>query len=785
MTIAAAIARSRAGRATPEPPAFVAATALVAVLLSGVVPADAQEPARSGSIHGQVLAAVTRQPLGGAAVAVLDRGLAEVTGDDGRFVLGSVPAGLHRVQIVLVGYEPAILHDVVVRPNRVTPLAMELDEAAGLREAVDVTADYFSAAEEEAVGTVSFSFEEIRRSPGSAGDVSRLLQVLPSVGMATDQRNDLIVRGGSPAENLTVVDNIEIPNINHFPTQGASGGVIGLLNTDLIADVSFSAGGFGAEHGDRLSSVMVVTQREGNRTGIDGEISTSMAGAGLLLEGPLPGGRGSWAMSARRSYLELIAGVVGAIGTGGAVPRYSDVQGMATYDVSPAHRLQVLGLGGFDAIDLSLDDREDSDVVSRARQSVGGLNWRWLWSRNGYAETSIAHTRADHGVRVTEAAGDGTRVLFDNDSREQEVVLRSHWRYRPRPGTALAWGVTARRLFGDFDLFDGPDRTRVDTRDEQLDVRASLAGHKAGAFASVEQSLGTRLTATLGGRIDYFSLNARGAWSPRLGLSYDLDPRTTLTAAAGVYHQTLPAWLLVQHPDNRLLDNQRSDHYVAGVRRRLTPSTLLSVEAYRKDYRELPFDPDDPTALVVDQFADFRTPAPGRLAGGGRARSQGVEGLVRKKLAADVYGLVSYAYSVSRYTDLDGVERNRAFDHRHVGSVIVGYRPKDRFEFSGRWRFAGGRPYSPFDPVLSAQARAGIVRHGRINAERHGAYHRLDLRFDHRRHYRAVTLVSFFSVLNVYNRDNVFHYYWDADDNRPRRSTQWGFLPVGGFELEF
>ena len=128
-------------------------------------------------------------------------------------------------------------------------------------------------------------------------------------------------------------------------------------------------------------------------------------------------------------------------------------------------------------------------------------------------------------------AGNETRVLFDNDSREQEVVLRSNWRYRPRAGTALAWGVTARRLFGDFDLFDAPDRTRVDTHDEQLDVRVSLAGHKAGAFASLEQSVGPRLTATLGGRFDYFSLNARGDWSPRLGLSYDLDPRTTLTAA--------------------------------------------------------------------------------------------------------------------------------------------------------------------------------------------------------------------------------------------------------------
>ena len=318
---------------------------MAALLLSGAVPASAQETERAGSIHGQVLAAVTRQPLAGAAVVVLDRRLAAVTGDDGRFTVAGVPADLHRVQIVSVGYEPAILHDVVVRPNRVTPLAVELDAAAGFREAVDVTADYFTAAEEEAVGTVRFNFEEIRRSPGSAGDVSRLLQVLPGVGMATDQRNDLIVRGGSPAENLTVVDNIEIPNINHFPTQGASGGVIGLLNTDLIADVSFSAGGFGAEHGDRLSSVMVVTQREGNRAELDGEISTSMAGIGLLLEGPLAAGRGSWALSARRSYLELIAGVVGAIGTGGAVPRYSDVQGMATYDLSPAHRLQVLGPG--------------------------------------------------------------------------------------------------------------------------------------------------------------------------------------------------------------------------------------------------------------------------------------------------------------------------------------------------------------------------------------------------------------------------------------------------------
>ena len=186
---------SRGRRAAPT----LGRVRIVAALLAGVFPAQAQEAPRSGSIHGQVVDAATGRPLAAAAVVVLDLGLAAVTVDDGRFTLGGVPAGLHRVQVVLIGYESAILHDVVVRPDRVTPLAVALDEAAPtVREIVEVTADYFSAEEEAAVGAVSFSVEEIRRSPGSAGDVSRMLQVLPGVGMATDQRNDLIVRGGSP-----------------------------------------------------------------------------------------------------------------------------------------------------------------------------------------------------------------------------------------------------------------------------------------------------------------------------------------------------------------------------------------------------------------------------------------------------------------------------------------------------------------------------------------------------------------------------------------------------------
>ena len=407
------------------------------VLGAGVLcSAHAQDAVRAGSVHGSVIDAATQQPLPGAAIVVLDRGLDTVTGDRGRFVVAGVPVGLHRLQVVLAGYEPAILHDVVVRANRITTVAVALDEAVGVREVVEVTPDYFSADEEEAVSTVSFSFEEIRRSPGAAGDVSRMLQMLPSIGIQADQRNDLIVRGGSPVENLTVVDNIEIPSINHFSTQGASGGGIGMLNTDLIADVSFSAGGFSAEHGDRLSSVMVVTQREGNRSEFDAEISASMVGAGVLLEGPLALGRGAWVLSARRSFLDLIAP---AIGTGGVVPQYSNVQGMATLDVGPTHRIRLLGLGGFDA--LHEDDR-DGEVIANTHQYVGGANWRWLWSGDGYAETSLAYTRSAYRVSVTDAPAGGMRgpLLFDNESREetgsaaQPMALSAAHRDRPHVG---------------------------------------------------------------------------------------------------------------------------------------------------------------------------------------------------------------------------------------------------------------------------------------------------------------------------------------------------------------
>jgi TonB-dependent receptor-like protein/carboxypeptidase-like protein len=760
----------------------------LALLLALLSPADARagSAAMEGTLKGVVLDRATQRPLVGANVLVLDRELGSIADAEGRFVIPAVPVGVHRLQVSMIGYDTAVRTDVVVKHRRITSVEVELNErAVGMDETV-VSADYFAGAEEEVVSTVSFSYEEIRRSPGSAGDISRLLQALPAINMATDQRNDLIVRGGSPAENLVIIDNIEVPNLNHFPTQGATGGPIGLLNTDLIDDVNFSAGGFSAAHGDRMSSVMVVDLREGNRDEFDGQLNLDMAGAGFVVEGPLSAGRGSWLASARRSYLELI---VNAIGTG-AVPRYSDVQSKLTYDLTDAHQVSLLQLSGFDTIEFEPEDADEMDDFTdmSTDQHVVGTNWRWLWSDQGYTNTSLAFAYADFSMDVRQ--GDAGQVdpgppIYRNESQERDLTLRSSFHYRLRRGTDLDWGLVGRRIFSSYDIFFKSDTNRVGRTTPEIRVDRDVETTKAGLYASLRQRFGLRLAATAGVRFDYFDFNKEYDLAPRLGLTYEVDERTSLNAAYGIYYQNLALSLLVQHPDNALLENPRADHYVLGLRRRLTASTLLTVEVYLKEYSELPYNPNDSTSSVIDGYAEYGSPTPGRLVGGGKARSYGLEALVQKKLARDVYGSASYSYSVSRYTDLTGRERNRSFDNRHLVSLIAGYRPSDRWEYSLRWSYAGGRPCTPFDSDLSARLGTGVVDIARVNAERHPAYHRLDLRFDHRQHYERFNLVSYFSLLNAYNRKNLFALYWDEDEQTTGRINQWTIMPVGGFELEF
>jgi len=762
------------------------ATAMVisTVCDPGYCRTDSTKAEPSGSISGRSVDALTKAPVIGASVMIVATERGAATDENGRFTIKNVPVGAYNVAVSSVAYAPKTFTDVIVRSGRITFLQMELHQIALEIEGTVVRGSFFEEDPAEPTGSIGFSGEEVRRSPGSAGDVSRIVSILPSIAKVNDQMNSLVVRGGTPTENGFHLDNIEIPNINHYPLAGSSGGPIGLLNVDFVRDVTFSAGAFSAAYGDRLSSVMEIEFREGNRKEFDGQLDLHLAGFGGAFEGPIAGGRGSWMLSVRRSFLDLL---VQAIATGVA-PKYSDYQGKLVYDLSPVHQLTLLGVAGVDEIEFTKEDSEDQGNAVYGwwdgYEYAVGVNWRYLFGRHGYANTSVAVLGTRYKGKWYESANDGD--LVDENSLERSLQLRNVNVYQVGAYDHLEFGLEGKYLFNDYDAWVAAYTNAIGDPLPPLVMDTKVESPKVGLFASYTTRPLSRLTATGGLRFDYFEYNGRSHLSPRLSFTYHLSDRTSLNSATGIYHQNLPAGLLAQRDGNRELKNALAHHYVLGISHLIGQSTKLTIDTYYKSYDHFPMDPAQPQLFVADElvyrgfFGNYED-----LKDNGEARSYGVELTLQKKLVAGIYGLLSGAWFRSEYKGLDNVWRDRVLDNQVVFGVEGGYKPNNRWEYSLRWIFAGGPPYTPLDIELSRLINRSVLDRNRVNEERHQDYHSMNLRVDRRFHWTSSSLILYLSVWNVYNRQNVYSLYWNEIEGREDVIYQWSILPVFGLEFEF
>jgi hypothetical protein len=531
---------------------------------------------------------------------------------------------------------------------------------------------------------------------------------------------------------------------------------------------------------------MDIEFREGNRSEFDGQLDVSMMGFGGVFEGPLPGGDGAWMMSARRSYLDLIVDMVDVGST--IAPRYGDYQGKVTYEISPSHRFSALGIYADDHMHSDSTVAVDNAMVYFGDQDLAigtfGINWRALWG-GGVSNTSISYNTSRFDERFCEATTG--EFLTHNRSSEHTFALRSVNRFQVSGGTSIQFGFEAKQLISDFDNQYAAHTDAVGNPTPETVLATRIDEQKLGAFASISIQPLRRLTATLGLRADHFTLNSHAHISPRLSARYALSDRTSLNAATGIYYQSLPMVLLVQHEGNLQSSDPRSTHFVLGVGHMLTDFTKLNLELYHKEYSNAPIDPGQPALFLVDELFyryGFYTQH-GVLADNGRAQSTGVEVTLQKRLARDVYGLLSASYSRSRYQGIEPVWRDRVVDNRLIVGVEGGYKPSNNWEFSARWIFAGGVPYTPFDLVRSAELNRAVLDPGRINEERLASYHSLNVRFDRRVHFSGSNLILYLSVWNAYNRKNVASYYWNEIEGEPDLIYQWSALPIFGLEFEF
>ena len=752
------------------------------------------------TLTGRVVDAVTQEPLPGANIAVFGADDALIAGAatelDGSYTLDGVAPGTYRVRASFVGYEAQIRTDVVIQGSRPTFLLFELQQAVVEGDEVVVRAGFFDDAPDAPVSVAALGPEEIRRTPGGLNDVSRSLLALPGVASGVDNRNDLLVRGGGPSENAYVVDGIEVPQINHFATQGATGGAVGLLNVDFIREATFYTGGFPVRYGDAASSVLLIENRPGSPETLAGDFTVGASESALSLDGS-SGPDFNWTFSARRSYLQLLFQLLDLP----IRPAYWDFQSRVEYTPTGQDRFVYFGLWAVDDFDIVQpgpdDDFENREIAARVadndqRSYTQGVSWRRLVP-GGFFTTAISRSYQEFRFADRDEAG---APLLANNAREAAWRLRTDGDLRLRRGLTLGLGGGASRETIASTFFQRA--TPATPFDEDVQFGTDLRLWKGFGYAQLTaRAAGGRLALTGGLRADATDfLDQSVVLSPRTSASFDLTEQLQVSAALGRFTQAPELISLAVQEDgafvNRGLRWIDVTQIVGGLAVTPEPSLRVALEGYYKGYDDYPVSASDPRVSLANLGGDFGIVGAEPLTPEGEGRAYGLELSAQKKLTTRWYGVGAYTLGWSEFTGADGLYRPSAWDVRHTLSLTGGVR-LGGWEVGSRLTVQSGRPFTPFDLEASAVeyalSRRGVPDLDRIGAERTPVYARWDLRLDRRFALgRRFNGVVYLDVQNVFDRENVFALEYTEDPAEPdflREQTNVGRLPTIGFSLEF
>ncbi len=730
-------------------------TALTIVL--NIVLTFAQDP--TGELKGYVYDE-TGFPLLGAQVILDGTSKGAAADIDGLFLIENIEPGTYNVTASYLGYETKTEFNVIIKSIGNQPLTFKLKEAENSLGEVVITNSQVSRPKETPVSFQKLSAVEIATYPGGNNDVVRVAQSLPGISPSVGGfRNDLIIRGGAPNETVYYLDGVEIPNINHFSTQGSAGGPVGLLNVSFIEDVNLSSSSFGSQYDNPLSGVLQFDQRFGNRSDFTGNVRVSASETALTLEGPLFKGNGeesntSYIISARRSYLQFLFEVIGLP----IRPNYWDYQYKITHKIGDFDELNLIGVGSID--DFSLEAPDDFDEIQQAtleqtpfieqQTNTVGLSWKHRFEDgSGFFRTVLSNNRLRNTFTRFEDNQNQENPFFINDAVESETKLRFEYN-KFLDGWRIKTGFNTQLSDYENDTFD--QRNNL-TYNSQIDF------FKYGAFANITKSFFKgKLDLSAGFRVDadtFTDTNLFDTFSPRVSASYEFIDSWKLNASVGRYYKITPYTILGFRDQSGTLVNQnsdytRSDHYVLGVSKELSKASSISVEAFYKDYDDYPVSLRDQVSLA-NKGAGFEVLGNEPVATVGRGRTYGAELLFQQKLTNNFYGIFSYTYFFSEFSGLDSDRfLPSVWDSRHLISFTGGYKLKRNWELSSRWRFAGETPFVPVDVQASTPIYPDLILdYDRLGQENLNVFSQLDIRIDKKWNFNKLALNLFFEVQNV------------------------------------
>ncbi len=726
--------------------------------------------AQTGIIKGTINNSINNEPVGFASVLVIDTDSGTTSDFDGNYEITGLEPGLYSIRASYVGFDDVTEYEIQVFNNKPAVVDIKMTEAAQNLEEVVVKASPFKKTEESPVSLRTIGVAEIQRNPGGGRDISLVVQQLPGVTSSASFRNDLIIRGGSPNENRFYLDEVEVPNINHFATQGASGGPVGLINVNFIREVDFYSGAFPANRGNALSSVFGFKLREGRDDRLGGSFTVGSSDFNLTLEGPI-GEKTTFLASARQSYLQFLFEAIGLP----FLPTYNDFQVKVKHQIDKRNELTFIGLGAIDQFKLNLDANETESQqyllnllpVSPQWNYTNGLVYKH-YRDNGYFTFVLSRNMLNN--RSFKYAGNDDssedNLVLDYNSQEIENKFRAEHTVRTEKGYKINYGINyelAKYNNSTFNKIFTPQGAQT------IDFASAFSMNKYGAFGQISRKyMDEKLILSLGTRIDgndYSSemSNPFRQFSPRFSAAYALSERFIINANVGRYHQ-LPAYTILGYEeDGRMVNKDNGIKYVtnnqivAGLEFNTAAASKITVEGYYKKYNDYPFLLRDSVTLA-NLGGDFgivgNEPAIPRSEG----KSYGVEFLYQQRLYRGFYGIASYTLGWSQFENKDRELIASSWDARHIANVTIGKKFEKGFlrdvEIGVAYRYQSALPRTPFSDDSSLRANwdvSGVARldYNRINSLRSTAVNSIDLRIDKKWFFKKWSLNLYLDIQNL------------------------------------
>lgn len=716
-------------------------------------------------VKGTVIDKSNRQPLEFINVMIVGLNKGGVTNAEGKFSIGQVPPGIYRLQASAIGYKTVTTPEYILS-TRDLHIQIEMEENQTELEGVTVTASPFRRDIESPVSLRIIGLQEIEKSPGANRDISRIVQSYPGVAFSPiGYRNDLIVRGGSPSENRFYLDGVEIPNINHFSTQGASGGPVGILNADLIREVNFYTGAFPTDKGNALSSVLDFKLRDGDMERNSLKATLGASEVSLASNGHL-GKKTSYLVSVRQSYLQFLFDMLGLP----FLPTFTDAQFKLKTRFDARNELTVLGLGGIDKMKLNTKaDDEDNEYILSYLPKIQQETFTLGAVYRHYAGAHVQSVVASHSYlnnRNTKYQqndeSDPDHLMLRLRSTEQNTQLRLE-----NSSSFRNWKVTVGTSL-DYSQYNNTTFQKVYTdRAQTFDYHTYLGIMRWGLFGTVNYtSIDERFTASLGLRADANNYSAAmkdlsDQLSPRLSLSYQLTEHWSLSGNAGLYYQLPPYTALGFKNNNGLYANKYALRYMqvsqgsVGLNWRKGDTFEVSVEGFYKDYDKIPLSVADGIPLTC-KGNDYGVIGNELLTSTAQGRSYGAELLLKWLIAKKLNLASSFTLFKSEYrTDKESEYIASAWDNRFIFNLRGTYNLPRHWSVGMKVSCIGGAPYTPYDADKSSLVTAWNAQgkpyydYTRYNEERLPAFTQVDIRIDKTFYLKRCMLGFYIDLQNI------------------------------------